>query len=64
MAEGEDFSFGGEDDHCHLRAAEDRELAGLLEDPGAAFGEGHLAAGVVVDHLDSDLLPASRFLLL
>lgn len=64
VAEREDFSLGGKNDHRHLSAAEDGELAGLLEDSGPAFGERDLPARVVVDHLDGDLLPPSRLLLL
>ena len=45
----------GEDDEPDIRIAEDGELPGLLHEPAAPLGEGHLPVGPVVDPLDRDL---------
>lgn len=45
-----------------MRAAEDAELARLLEEPRPAFREGDLLAALVGDLLDLDLLPPFAWL--
>jgi hypothetical protein len=42
----------GEDGEADLGIAKDGELLGLLEQPAAALGEGHLTARRAVDPLD------------
>uniref|UniRef100_A0A0A9HZZ7 Uncharacterized protein n=1 Tax=Arundo donax TaxID=35708 RepID=A0A0A9HZZ7_ARUDO len=57
VAEGEGLAGGGEDDGSDLGAAQDGELAGLLEQPRAPLGEAHLPCLVALDAPDLDLLP-------
>lgn len=45
----------GEDDEADIGFTEDGELPGLLHQPAAPLGEGHLPVGPVVDPLDCDL---------
>lgn len=63
VAEGEDFSGGGEDDDPDLHAAEGAELARLLEEPRPPLREGNLEVVLHFDFLDLDLLSThARFL--
>ena len=54
----------GEDDERQIGIAEDGELPGLLHQPAAALGEGHLSVCRVVDPLDCDLSSPHPLLLI
>lgn len=53
----------GEDDDADVGVAEDGELPGLLEQPGAALAEGHLPVHRVLDAPQLDLAPRHGLLL-
>jgi hypothetical protein len=55
-----ELAGAGEDDDANIGVAEHADLAGLLDNPGPALGEGDLPIGSVLDPLDLDLAAPHR----
>ena len=62
VAEGEHFLPRREHHQSHVGAAESAKLAGFLEKPAAALGEGDLEVDVVAHFLNLNPLAATAFL--